>query len=81
MGMIALALCGSLSRGLWAHKASRHHLGTGLEKGIDDTVIRRVLGELDTANDDPAYCMLLSVLTAAVWPRARQHAAGYDVSP
>ena len=57
-----------------------HHLGSGLQKGRPDlTAVQRFRKGIK--HQPQLHGMALAVATAAVWPRARQHDAGYDVDP
>ena len=65
---------------LWSH-AAKHWAGTGLEKGIDDTVVTKHLRKLDREHRHGERGLLLAAACAATWPEARKHDAGLVDSP
>ena len=70
-GPLLAAIACSASQQVWQH-ASKHWSGAGLQDGADLTVARRHLKKLADTEAGALRGLGLAVVTAAMWPRARQ---------
>jgi hypothetical protein len=55
---------------LWK-KASQHHLGQGLEEGVDLTVVKHELSKLHKSQRSDEAGMLATIVVAGMWTEYR----------
>ena len=73
---MAAAIKSAVMESLW-RRASAHHLGAGLEQGVDLTQARRLLRRYRRVQDHQRAQLLLTILAGGMWPLQRCCQEGY----